>query len=271
MKLAISNIAWTADEDDRAAELMVAYGIAGVEIAPSRVWTNPADAPEERIVEHRTFWNARGIRVAALQALLYGRPDLTIFDSLDARRTTATYVGRMFRIAELLGAQPLVFGSPCNRQVGNRPAGEVAEIARMFFGELGTAAAVRGVVLCIEPNPTVYDCDYVTTAREGLALVYEVDSRGFGLHLDAGGMALNDEPPEQTIHACADVLSHFHVSEPQLAAVGEGVVDHAAHARALREIGYQGWVSIEMRRDPARGIDERLEPVLQFVRETYGP
>ena len=42
MKLAISNIAWTAEEDEQVYAMMRRYGYTGLEIAPTRFFeTNP--------------------------------------------------------------------------------------------------------------------------------------------------------------------------------------------------------------------------------------
>lgn len=42
MKLAISNIAWGAEDDENIYDMMVRYGYKGLEIAPTRIFpTDP--------------------------------------------------------------------------------------------------------------------------------------------------------------------------------------------------------------------------------------
>ena len=57
------------------------------------------------------------------------------------------------------------------------------------------------------------------------------------------------------------ILHHFHVSEPDLAPLGTGGVDHAAFAAALRQNGYDRTLAIEMRQvepfDP-KNIEEAI-------------
>jgi sugar phosphate isomerase/epimerase len=270
MKLAISNIAWTAEQDHQAAELMGQYGVTGVEIAPSRVWPIPVEASDEDVMAHRRFWEDCGIRVAAMQALLYGHPELTIFGNARSQGETGDYLRKIMRLAGLLGAGPLVFGSPRNRRVGNLSAGDARAAAVRFFREMGEAAEAEGVTLCIEANPPQYDCDFVTTTVEAMSLVRDVDHPGFGLHLDTGGMALNKENVPDTLRGCAGAIRHVHASEPFLAQVGPGVVAHEVVAASLREIGYDGWVSVEMRRNDDRPLDETLHTTLSVLRDTYG-
>jgi hydroxypyruvate isomerase len=40
---------------------------------------------------------------------------------------------------------------------------------------------------------------------------------------------------------------HYHISEPMLEPVADGEVDHQRAAELLANIGYAGWVSIEMK------------------------
>jgi sugar phosphate isomerase/epimerase len=243
MRLAASSIAWPAGADEEAALVLRAGGAAGVELAPTKVWASPAEATEADARAQRAFWEDRGLEVVAMQALLFGRPDLTLFDDPGARRRTVEHLAALVRLGGRLGCRALVFGSPKNRLAGARPAGEVRAAAVDAFRRLGDAAVAAGLVFAIEPNPPAYGCDFVTTVADGVALVEAVGHPGFGLHLDAGGMALTAESPASARLAPA----HYHVSEPGLAPVGTGGADHARFARELRRAGYGGWCSLEMR------------------------
>lgn len=270
MKLAISNIAWPLEDTPAVADVMAEFGITGVEIAPTIRWPHPLEAGDEEIKAYRRTWNDRGIEIVAMQALLYGRPDLTLFESREQRRETLAYLRRIMRLGSLLGAGPLVFGSPKNRRVGQQPPAEIEAMAVSFFRAAGEAALEEGVVLCIEPNPVDYGCDFITTAEQGRALVETVGSAGFGLHLDAAGMTLSRDALIPTLERCADRLCHFHISEPFLGPIGEGAVDHDTLAATLRRLGYSHWTSVEMRHNPNRDTVAELRRVLAFQRRVYG-
>ncbi len=261
MKLALSNIAWPRSADAEVAKAMKDAGVAGIEIAPTAIWDEPLKAGAAARRELRTWWEGRGIRIVALQALLFGHPELTVFGSEKERRATLDYLGGMMDLAASLGAVPMVFGSPRNRLVGGLDPAEAWRIAEDFFRSAGERAAERGVALCIEPNPTAYGCDFVTNTDEGVELVRRVRSTGFGLHLDGGAITLNHESAKQALSAARPWLRHFHASEPNLVPFGTGGTDHAALARALRAIGYDGWVSVEM-----RATENALEDVRRAAR-----
>ncbi len=247
MKLAISNIAWPIECDASVADILVELDIAGIEVAPTKIWPNPLTATDIEIDAYRDIWNQRGIEIVAAQALLFGRPDLTLFDNADVRRKALNYLRDVVRLCARLGARSLVFGSPKNRRVESREPIAVWNEAVEFFGRLGELATAEGAVVVMEANPPEYGADFVTRAAEALALVRAVNHPGFQLHLDTACMTLAGDDPTQSISEAASELAHFHISEPQLIPIGAGTVDHARFGSLLAKFGYDGWGSIEMK------------------------
>ncbi|HTU23722.1 MAG TPA: sugar phosphate isomerase/epimerase family protein [Gemmataceae bacterium] len=270
MRLAISNIAWPAGADEAVAPLLHAHGVEGVELALTKVWPEPLEASASEVRAYRESWEKRGLRIVALQALLFGKPHLTLFGAEALRRQMLEYLAGIIERAGWLGACALVFGSPKNRQRAERTPSEAWDIAVPFFRELGRIARRHGVWFCIEPNPSAYGCDFVTTVAEGIELVDAVGEEGFGLHLDTGGMALVGDLPKTCIAAAGERFRHFHISEPFLAEVGAGTVPHSESAEALLARGYQNWVSIEMREEnDVAGCCAAIDRALGFARTTY--
>lgn len=269
MNVAVSNIAWPQDEEPRAAALLQARGVRGVEIAPTTIWRDPTAATKAERLAYRRAWARRGVAIVALQALLYGRSDLTMFESRDARTDTLDYLTRLIELAEDLGARILVFGSPGHRRINGLAASEATEIAAAFFGDIGRVAREHGTRVCIEPIPRAWGCEFVTTIREALDLIGRVGHTGFGLHVDAASAAAESDPLAAIISA-RDAVAHVHASEPDLAAIGAHGVDHAAIGDALRRIGYTGWVSIEMRAPAGTHAMARVDEALRYVRAAYG-
>jgi sugar phosphate isomerase/epimerase len=268
MKLAASNIAWDPSEDDAVAAILRELGFAGVEIAPSKRWASPMDATKQEIASYRAEWEKRGLQVVAMQALLFGRPDLQLFGSASVRRELGDYLASLIEMANGLGARALVFGSPKNRTRSTIPLDEATELATEFFRELGGLASSRQCVICIEPNPAVYGCDFITTTAEAVALCQRIDSPGIKVNGDAGAIAMNGDDPARTVAESHHWFGHFHASEPELAPVDDGWV-HGAAGKSLRASGWPGWVSMEMRA-PVENRLQTLKNAAERVRRAYG-
>ena len=254
MKLAASNIAWDPSEDDAAARVLRRHGFSGIEIAPSKRWASPFDATSTDIEAYRDAWGRRGFSIVSMQSLLFGRPDLQLFGSSAGRASLRDYVTGLIDIAGGLGARALVFGSPKNRKRGAMPLDEATAIAIDFFREMGTAAVARDCVICLEPNPPVYDCDFITTTAEAVSLCRQIAHHGVAVNGDAGTIALNGEDPMTTIESAASWFGHFHASEPSLVELSDGPIQRAC-ATALTSERYDHWVSIEMRASGTSAID----------------
>ena len=270
MRLAVSNIAWPHADDAAVADRLRELGVAGVEVAPTKVWPDPPAAADADVDACRRFWNDRGIEVVAAQALLFGRPELTLFESADRTDATLAYLAGIVRVCARLGAGSLVFGSPKNRRTNGLPAEAVRAVAVDFFGRLADLAHAAGTAVVLEANPPDYGADFVTNAAEAVALVRAVNHPGLRLHLDTGCMTLANDPIGPTFDAGFGLLRHFHVSEPNLdPPEASGRVDHGAFAAELKARGYAGWVSLEMR-EPTPFAPDRLAAAVRFVRDTYG-
>jgi D-psicose/D-tagatose/L-ribulose 3-epimerase len=268
--LAVSNIAWPMDEEAAVARVLTELGVSQVEIAPTKVFDDPTAVSDDAIASYRAFWRDHGIEIAAFQSMLFGRQDLQIFDSAALRKQTLDRLAQFVVLAGRMGARVLVFGSPKNRIVPEGVSMDVAmDVVVPFFRELGSIAEDNNTAFCIEPNPAVYACNFVTTSTEGRELVSRVDSPGFGLHLDAAGMTLAGENVASAITASASMLRHFHVSAPELGELERDVVDHAAAAAALRDIGYSGTVSIEMRPGQPGAAPEYVRRAVDLARSFY--
>ena len=245
MKLAVSNIAWNDADEPAALPLLRQHGVTAIEVAPTRLWPDWTGATTAAARAARARLAGEGFEVPSFQAILFGKPDLSLFGD------TVAFTDHVLDVADLaaeFGARVLVYGAPTSRDRSALSADAAFARAVEVFRRIGAECAALGVTFCIEPNPPAYGCNFITTSSEGLALVQAVDSPGFALHLDAAGMVLAGEEPASAILTSRSSLRHFHASEPHLAPIVPATVDHAHIGRILRRIGYDGWVAIEMRR-----------------------
>ena len=140
----------------------------------------------------------------------------------------------------------MVFGSPKNRVRGSLSMPDAMGIAAEFLRDVGAYCAERGTAMCIEANPAEYGFDFVTTTAEAVALCRAASHPGVRVNVDLGGITMSHEDASSAITGARDDIGHYHASEPNLAEIG-AASPHAEAGRALAEIGYANWISIEMR------------------------
>lgn len=260
MRLAISNIAWDTAEDEAIAKLLHCYDVDAIDVAPGKYFSEPINATDEDIACVKNWWAERGIEITGMQALLFGTTGLNVFGSPEAQDAMLQRLAAVCRIGSGLGAERLVFGSPKNRDRTGLSDQEAMEVAVPFFRRLGAIAQSYGVVICLEPNPTCYGANFMTTSAETLQAVEQIAHPAVRMQLDTGALTINGEDPATVLHYSAALIGHVHASEPDLLPLGDGGTDHAKVAQVLKQRLPNHVVSIEMlatRNEPHQVAIER--------------
>ncbi len=268
MKPAVSNIAWPAADDEAALKMLQASGMKHIEIAPTRHWPDLTQVDESAAGGFAEKLHQQGFSICAFQALLFGKPELQVLGPDDGHACLA-YLESVCRLAGWMGAKALVFGSPKNRLRGNLSHEAALTKATKFFLVLGDAAIKHKVVVCIEPNPSAYGCDFIQTANEAAALVELVNSPGIRMNLDMGELIMNGTDVGRAVEELLPYAGHFHVSEPMLEPFDSNRDAHQQAASALKKACYQGIVSLEMK-SPAGGLPV-VNDALQNMLRIYFP
>jgi len=141
------------------------------------------------------------------------------------------------------------FGAPIVRIVGGRwPPGAARDVALRAVAEgvrrcLDYAEA-RGLTLALENHPEIG-----TSVADFLRILELVDDMRLGVNLDTSNCMCAGESAVDLVRHIAPRVVHVHVSDRSAdlehQVVGEGVVDFPAIFRALRSVGFDGWLSLE--------------------------
>lgn len=267
MNLGISNIAWNKTIDNKALALMQEQKVQYLEIAPTKLWSDIYATTSERAREYIQKCHFYNVIPYAFQSIFFNQNHLNIF--LNPQQTY-DYLKRILQLAKDLHIKRIVFGSPKNRLV---PSGmvkeEAIEKAVIFFKKIGDLLKNTDIVFCIEPNPQVYGCNFLTNTSEAASLIKVIDCDNIKLHLDSAIMTLNNEDIENTIKANQKNLFHFHISAPDLGYINDSRIHHALFAHVLRQINYTGVCSIEMKESTATNLD-KVKSALLFSKKIYG-
>lgn len=259
MKLAISNIAFEKSDDLYIYEQMQKIGFEGLEIAPTRIIPqNPYDSLETaRDFSHDLKQNY-GLKIVSMQSIWFGITQ-NIFANPEDRLFLTEYTKKAIDFAGAVGCGNIVFGCPRNRVIGdmkNYPT------AVEFFRELGEYAKENSTVVAIEANPPIYNTDFINNDNEALKLYKDVNSSGFKINLDIGTVIHNNQNLQELDFSA---ISHVHLSEPGLEKIKKRDL-HKQLADIMRKVGYNGWVSIEMK----KGLSpEQITQIMQYAKEVF--
>ncbi|MBA4791886.1 MAG: sugar phosphate isomerase/epimerase [Rhizobiales bacterium] len=274
MRLAVSNIAWSAADADAAYDLLADLGVPGLEIAPGILFAGEPDpfAPSDAAVAAvRARLDRAGLTLCSMQSLLFGVEGAALFGAAEERAAFQGGLLRAIGLAGRLAIPNLVVGSPRNRVIPDIFSPEEARrIAVSVFRHLGDRAAEAGCVLAMEPNPAVYGTNFLTTLEETDAFVRAVGHPAVKVNFDVGALHVNGDFPRlrEALDLARPRISHVHLSEPNLGPVPGSVDEARVVFAALRAVGWTGWVSIEMRADaadPLGGLRRSVEATLSAM------
>ena len=247
MKFAVCNEIFKGKSWEDTCRFAAETGFDGVEIASITFEEKVTDiSPETRAAIRKTA-EGNGLEIAALHMLM-SPPSLGMhINSPDAavREKTAEYLTEIIRFAHDVGAGKMIYGSPFSRNVSEgltyRQARDYMKQGLLSALDL---AAEKNVILCVEPLPA--DCtDLFTTVEAACAFVFDVDHPSFGLMVDCKAMSTEVRPIEKTIRLFGPYIRHVHANDANSQAPGFGRVDYAAILQALKDVGYDDYVSLE--------------------------
>ncbi len=134
-------------------------------------------------------------------------------------------------------------------------------------------AEKEGVLLLVEPEPDLL----IETADQYLEFAGHIQSPALGLNFDIGHFYCVKDDPAATVRKLAPLIRHVHLEDIAATRVhhhlipGEGVIDFAGPLAALKEVGYDGWVTVELytcHENPDAAATTARERVLKIAAES---
>jgi len=235
---------WSFEDVCRAAK---DAGFGGVEIAPFTLAGLAGDVSQEERKSMREAAARRGVEIVGLHWLLAQTTGFYVNHPDEAvRAKTVDYLADLTNLCADLGGSIMVFGSPKQRNVCEGLTYDQAwDYAVQTLRKAVPLMEKRGVTLCLEPlSPE--ETDFLNTADEAAKLIAEIDSPNFQLLLDVKAMSSEPTPIPEIIRANASIVKHFHANDANKRGPGFGDTDFGPIAAALKEIDFEGWVSVEV-------------------------
>src|SRR2546427_6400589 len=247
MKFAICNEIFKGWKLEDTLAYAARIGYDGVELAPFTIADSVTDISAVDRQKIRDAAARIGIEIAGIhwvlvkpEGLYINHPDRTI------RARTGRYFCDLVDFCADLGGKVMVVGSPKQRNVFSGVLPEQAtEWAVETFRDAVAQAEQRQVMICFEPLAPA-ETNFINTAREAIEFVQRLPSPSFQIILDVKAMCSESKPVPQLIRESWPHFAHFHANDKNLKGPGFGEVDFKPIANALKEVGYGGFVSVEV-------------------------
>jgi sugar phosphate isomerase/epimerase len=247
MKFAICNEifkGWNLEDTLTYAKRL---GYSAVEIAPFTLADSVTlISPSER-QKIRHSATQIGIEIAGIHWVLVKPEGLYINHTDESiRDRTSDYFRELVDFCADIGGKVIVVGSPKQRNVMPGFSAEQAwTAASATFRQAIAKAQKRQVTVCFEPlGPS--ETNFINTAADAIRFVDQFHSPNFQIILDVKAMCSEAKPIPQIIRESFPHFAHFHANDKNLKGPGFGDVDFKPIAAALKQVGYNGYVSVEV-------------------------
>ena len=266
MKFAICQELFEDTPWEEQCRIIADVGFTGIEVAPFSIADDLSSVPTATLEEMESVATDHGLEIIGLHWLLAKTEGLylTSPDS-DVRERTVQYFGLLARTCAALGGRVMVCGSPQQRNLLPGVSNEQAlEFAADVFRKAVDEFASNDVLLCMEPL-TKKETDFINTCEQAVELMNLVNHPNFILHQDVKAMVgAEADSVVDLIHRHHDVCGHFHVNDTNLLGPGMGDTDFHPILKALQDVNYRGWVSVEVF-DYAPGAEKIARDSLQYM------
>ena len=248
MKFALCNEMFENRPMAEICSIASRLGYHGIEIAPFTISTSAKDISPGKRNETRKIIEDHGLETVGLHWLFAGPKGLHITTTDDTIwRNSRDYLNILIDLCHDLGGKVMVIGSPKQRSLLPGQTAEGAwQRAVDLLGSVLDKARESNVTLCIEPLAPA-ETDFINTVSAGMEMVRQINHPNFKIHLDVKAMSSEPTSVAEVIRSVrSEDIGHFHVNDPNLYGPGMGDADYTPIAEAVKDIGWDKWLSVEV-------------------------
>lgn len=261
MKLSVSNIGWSKENEQRILEILKKERFAAIEVAPTAIINeNPYDNIKRAVDYLNVIKKKYNIEICSMQSIWYGL-DGNIFNQEDHEKLV-NYTYKAINFANAINCKNIVFGCPKARNKKYENMSD--DLATVFFKTICNYAKEKNVVIALEPNPKIYNTNFINTTTEAFDFVKKINLESFKVNIDFGTIIENGEDLE-IIYRNIKYVNHIHISEPNLKKIQRRQL-HREFIKKLKDIKYDKYLSIEMKKTD--DIND-LIACIKYLKEIY--
>lgn len=268
MKLAFTTLACPGWTFEQALDAAQRYGYAGIELRLLDGEILAADLAADQRLRVLGASRSAGVPICCVDtSVRLAQPD---------RAARAAQIHDGIAFLELAA----MWGAPCIRVFGGPPAGtsddDAIDAAIECLRPLATRGAELGVAVALETH------DAFASGASVARVLSQVPGPGAGALWDILHPNRVGEPVDQTLQLLGARLLHVHIKDGvrpadsgpnwPLALLGKGDVPTAGILRAMRDAGYDGWLSVEWEKkwhpeiaEPEVALPQHAEKLREYL------
>jgi D-psicose/D-tagatose/L-ribulose 3-epimerase len=243
-------------------------GYTGIEIAPFTLAPDPLQLSAARRREVADIIVSEGLEFVGLHWLMVSPKGLHV-TTPDAglRARSWEHIRNLIRLCADLGpGGKMIFGSPKQRNaVGGLSVADATRHYEEGLSMVAPLAGELGVTVLIEALPSD-QTDVMLSLDEAAAMVQRIAHSAIQTMFDTHNAVEEKEAHSTLLQRHCPLIQHVHVNESDGRYPGTGNYDFVSLFRTLRQLNYQGWVSLEVF-DFKPSAPEIARASIQYLRE----
>lgn len=228
---------------DETIKRIAAAGYDGIEIGCAAPHAWPAHLSAERRKDIKTLLEGENLTPVSLLPAPGGGPGNNPSSPLlEERQATVAHYKEVVDLAADLGAKLVMYIG--GWQVFGTSRKDAWAWSVEGLREIAEHAKGRGITIAAEP--TSADSNIVETADDALELMREAEQDNVGVMFDTYHALYRNEVSADYVRIMQEHLVHVHAADTDRLPPGEGTVDWVSFMQALKDINYQGHVTMEI-------------------------
>jgi sugar phosphate isomerase/epimerase len=253
MEFAFSTNAFKKFSLNDTINILSKIGYNGIEILCDIPHAYPKNLTNSDINELKQLLSKLKISISNLNAFtLFAIGDTHhpswIENDIESRKMRIDHTLDCIKLARKLGVSNISTepGGPVNSQ--GLSENELLRIFENGINEVLKTAEDENVTVLVEPEPGLL----IENSEQFIKFIKNFDSKHIGLNFDIGHFFCVGEDPSQVIYKLSEYVRHVHLED--IAAdrthhhlmLGEGAIDIESVFKSLKDIGYEGFTTIEL-------------------------
>ena len=228
---------------DEVIRRLARIGYDGIEIGAANPHAYPEHLTAERRREIRSLLDGEGLALVSMLPAPGGGPGFNVASANRLERSGA--IDQYKRVAELCaewGGRTVLYVA--GWQVFGTSREDAWGWSCDALADVAAFAEQHGVTIAVEP--TSADSNLVDSCDDVMRMMREVGRSNVKAMFDTYHTLYRNEVPTDYVYRLGSDLKHIHFADVNREPPGSGVVDYVSLIEALKSVGYDGYLTMEI-------------------------